>query len=486
MVEAGAYRFAGDMHLPADLIERALHFRTECYDPTCRDDDVRGEVAWPFRLPLRKIVDFQGRHLGYGAALQAMLAQFEAAGGQLVLGARLTSVQPSGSLSPQAVAWRLTFADSKVVESASVVLNMPRPALRRVTGLEEAFGASRWAALGCTARKFPPKVTEGPTTTKVYAVYEDAWWVSKLGFLRGVREDLASEPPVSMHYHDGEVLCTSGEADVSGAELWRPARETPIAARGRCRGVLQVFYRHSQSCPASFPTCMTFWAEQRCRSASDPATVTHKGSGVGPSRPKDASAGDEAGALARAVHSKLLRMHAGDFAAANISAADVAAISSPNALLFANWFHEGTLPGASSGLLTGPQDLIYDAAEGLPRACGGGGPLTHEEYEERVLGTGPWAQPGALGRGLHVANNDFAAAPAAEWHGPWAEDPLLLAERLLAKGFGLRPPAWLNATYYAARVLRAGRGGGAARDGGIGGAGAAGAWTYHSTAGVLV
>ena len=41
------------------------------------------------------------------------------------------------------------------------------------------------------------------------AIYEDAWWVSKLKLLRGVRENLTGEPPVAMHYHDGEVPLAS-------------------------------------------------------------------------------------------------------------------------------------------------------------------------------------------------------------------------------------------------------------------------------------
>ncbi|CAE7329682.1 unnamed protein product [Symbiodinium necroappetens] len=34
------------------------------------------------------------------------------------------------------------------------------------------------------------------------------------------------------------------------------------------------------------------------------------------------------------------------------------------------------------------------------------------------------------------------------WHGPWAEQSLLAAERLLAKAFHLQRPEWLNETYY--------------------------------------
>lgn len=450
MVDAGAYRFAGDMHLPADLITRELGLRSACYDPTCRDDDVRGEVAWPYQLPLLKIVDFQGRHLGYGAALEALLARFEAAGGTFVTGARLIGLTSAAApmqraplghekASPRTTRrWRLAFEGGRELESGAVILNMPRPALRRVKGLEEVLGPERGSAVGCTARAFPPALKEGATTTKVYAIYEDAWWVSKLGLLRGVRENMTTAPTVSIHYHDGEVLCTDGAPDAGGSPGWVPAREAP--QRERCRGVLQVFYRHSQSCPAAFPGCMEFWANLRRANFSDPVTVVRAGT---------AAEGD---ALLAAVHGKLLAMHADELAAAKIPADSIAG---PSTLLYSVWHHEETLPAQDAGLLTGPQDLIYgDAAGGLPAACGGGASasLSAAAWEERVAGSGAWAAEGPAA-GLHIVNNDFAATAASRWHGPWSEASLLATERLLKRVFKLQRPRWLNASYYDRNVL---------------------------------
>jgi predicted NAD/FAD-dependent oxidoreductase len=176
VVDAGAYRFAGDMHLPADLIH-TLGLLSVCYDPTCVDE-VKKEVPWPYQQPLRKITDYAGRHLGYGAAIDEMLARFTAAGGKIVLDARLTSVAADTgcALGAAAPCWRLSFADGRSARSASVVLNMPRPALAAVGGLSTAL-AARWPAISCTAREFPPSITEGATTTKVYAVYGDATWL---------------------------------------------------------------------------------------------------------------------------------------------------------------------------------------------------------------------------------------------------------------------------------------------------------------------
>ena len=48
-------------------------------------------------------------------------------------------------------------------------------------------------------------MTAGENPPAAKAIYQDAWWVSKLDLLRGVRENLTTEPPVAIHYHDGEV-----------------------------------------------------------------------------------------------------------------------------------------------------------------------------------------------------------------------------------------------------------------------------------------
>jgi len=315
--------------------------------------------------------------------------------------------------------------------------------LRRIAGMAEAVGNQRWAALSCTAREFPRSLSEGATTTKVYAVYEDAWWVSKLDLLRGLRENLTTSPPVSIHYHDGEVLCSDGQRDIGGAVGWKPARDVDPPRR-RCRGVLQVFYRHSQSCPAAFPECMDFWAGLPRSNESNPVTLV------------DATTYAAGASLLRSVHEKLVEMHGAQLDAAGISSEEIAAIAPPSALLFSVWYHDGTFPARDERLLTGPQDLIFRDRGGgaLPAACSGGaGPLPATAYREHVLGLGEWAS-GPDGQGLHVVNNDFVATEATAWHGPWAEQTLLAAEQLLARAFELKPPGWLNSSYYEQHVLQ--------------------------------
>mmetsp|Transcript_86494 Transcript_86494/g.253157 ORF Transcript_86494/g.253157 Transcript_86494/m.253157 type:complete len:521 (-) Transcript_86494:147-1709(-) len=418
LVDVGAYRFAGDMHLPADLIETALKLPSVCYDPTCTDDDVRGEVVWPYNEPLRKVVDFAGRNAGYGAPLELMLGQLRSAGARVQFGAELSGVEQA------AEGWRLHFLSGSSAEVGSLVLNVPRIVLSRVTGLQKAF-AGRWPAVSCVDRSFPKGVTEGRGTIKVYAVYEDAWWVSRLGLLRGTLEEMDTNPPVSIHYHDGEVLCRTG-IDAGGAQIWKPARE--VADRSVCRGVLQVFYRHSQLCPASNPGCMDYWAGLPRANASDPLTIAGAGSSV-----------------VEAVHKKLLAMHASNFHALNVSAAGIEA---PKAVAYSFWARADVLPPGDRGLLSSPADVIFD--RDLPESCGAG---SVRDYQDMVQGTGAWA---GVAPGLHLANNDFCAGRSAAWHGPWAEMSLLGAERVLLGAFKLPRPAWLNESYYAREVQGAG------------------------------
>eukprot|EP00931_Biecheleriopsis_adriatica_P062107 TRINITY_DN37398_c0_g1_i1.p1 TRINITY_DN37398_c0_g1~~TRINITY_DN37398_c0_g1_i1.p1 ORF type:complete len:526 (+),score=65.23 TRINITY_DN37398_c0_g1_i1:64-1641(+) len=437
VLDVGAYRFAGDMHLPADLITKALKLRSVCYDPTCNDDDVRAEVKWPYKLPLSKIVDFDGRHLGYGAALKAMLVEIEDAGGHIYLGAELHSVKRDDLRK----VWKLQFKTNGQLKapaemaSNSVLLNLPRSALERVGGLQEAT-SSRWPALQCSARQFPSTVTEGATTSKVYAIYEDAWWVSRLGLLRGVRENLTTSPPISIHYHDGEVVCIGGGEDAGGSLRWVPARQA--SKRQKCRGVLQVFYRHSQSCPSSFPDCMNYWTKVPRRNMSDPLTIVSKG-------PRSTHAEN---ALILDVHQKLVEMHKTELISSGLSEEDIEALAEPSTLAYSVWYHQGTFPVGDEHMLSGPQDIIYSASDGFPSSCG---VKSVEEFEDAVEGTGPWTN---VGRGIHFANNDFYASSSSTWHGPWAEQSLLGAERMLVKAFGLKRPRWLNATYYGKQVLQ--------------------------------
>lgn len=417
VVDVGAYRFSGGMHLPADLIERALKMPSVCYDPTCNDDDIRKEVTWPYAEPLKKVVDFAGRNVGYSAPLEAMLGQLRLAGARLHFDSELVGIHRASS------GWQLHFSNGHSVEVATVVLNVPRGVLAKLDGFPQAV-AGRWPAINCTDRSFPKGLAEGRGTVKVYAVYEEAWWVSRLGLLRGTAEEMHTDPPVSIHYHDGEVLCRGG-VDAGGEPLWRPARE--VVQRKGCRGVLQVFYRHSQLCPASNPGCMEYWAGLPRANASDPLTIV----------------GAES-KLAQVLHSKLLSMHAETFEKLNVSSKG---IKLPSAVAYSVWTRTGMLPEGDRGLQVSPEDVIFSGKR-LPEHCGAS---SVPDYLDMVEGVGAWA---GVAPHLHLVNNDFSASSSTSWHGPWAEMSLLGAERILRKAFNLSRPTWLNGSYYEKEVLR--------------------------------
>jgi hypothetical protein len=80
----------------------------------------------------------------------------------------------------------------------------------------------------------------------------------------------------------------------------------------------------------------------------------------------------------------------------------------------------------------------------LGGACGVDG-LTEDEYRATAL------QP--FGKGaVYMANNDWVAQDVHYFFGDWAEESLVQAERALYK-LGVPRPAWLNETYYKAKIV---------------------------------
>eukprot|EP00755_Sulcionema_specki_P027469 Sspe_Gene.1795::Locus_596_Transcript_5_9_Confidence_0.560_Length_949::g.1795::m.1795 len=73
--------------------------------------------------------------------------------------------------------------------------------------------------------------------TKVYAVYDNAWWYSVLGKMQGSFGNRTEELPLAGRYHDGPVRCVVGEGRDGGAVY----SETPVAF-GNCTGALLVHY----------------------------------------------------------------------------------------------------------------------------------------------------------------------------------------------------------------------------------------------------
>merc|ERR1712083_1287281 len=95
----------------------------------------------------------------------------------------------------------------------------------------------------------------------------------------------------------------------------------------------------------------------------------------------------------------------------------------PSSLAYSVWYHQGTFPPGDQRMLSGPQDIIFPAAQGIPASCGVD---SVTKYQDAVEGTGSWTD---VAPGIHFVNNDFSATVTSAWHGPWAEQSLLGAER---------------------------------------------------------
>jgi len=91
-----------------------------------------------------------------------------------------------------------------------------------------------------------------------------------------------------------------------------------------------------------------------------------------------------------------------------------------------------------------PVKVTYKGGDaGLAKVCNVTG-LTLEEYSHKILAP--------VGPGIWVANGDFAATPTETWDGAWAQDSLVLAERVLHK-LAIPKPSWLNGTYYQSQII---------------------------------
>ncbi|KAJ8600903.1 hypothetical protein CTAYLR_010430 [Chrysophaeum taylorii] len=181
-IDVGAYRFAHEMHLPSDLI-RHFGFDEACYEPDCAPDS---EVN---NYTLYKIVN-DSNAAGYHMPLAAMAAKLE--GARFFYGARLVGVHPGLALQ----------FDNYTVTARSVLLNLPRSAIKQLDAKDTLFVdpiAER--LLGCD-----PCGGERFFQIKVYCVYEYPWWRARLGIEEGYFTDVDTNPPFVGRYHDGPIF----------------------------------------------------------------------------------------------------------------------------------------------------------------------------------------------------------------------------------------------------------------------------------------
>ena len=408
-VDIGAYRFAFEQHLPADLIRHALKLPTACYMPSCAREPLDGN------LTLHKLTDPRtNSSSGYATALDRMLADLKAAGAVLRTGAALEAViGAADGGSGLALHWR---GGGGATAAPNVFLNLPRHALMKLRGDSAVFTEAQPAARALYNCSHELKddgdynlTYTKETSVKVYLVYEDAWWRTELGLVEGEVSSPskgADDPSVYIRYHDGPVHCEP--------------------TTGKCRGALLVQYAHSLQAGSAY--YMPF----RGANASDPLTVI-------PAAARPVEGGEAArgaGGLPALIHAKLLKMHAAQLKAKGIAPAAVAA---PTAAVLGYWPHE-----LAESLHPAPTPLSFSTAA-LPPCLHG---VDSKSYSALVRKPVPSRQ-------ILVANNDWWLEESKlDLVAPyWAEVGLRVAERVLHDHMGMAKPAWLDEAYFESNVL---------------------------------
>jgi len=409
VLDLGAYRFTPDMHLPGDVILKVLKLPVACYEPSClpANADFPPPFVFNYTAPLVRIVGPDGMPAGYVTAIEGMVDRIRRLGGQVFLGARLTDFAPAKSGGRA----RLVFGQ-QAVEAGTVLLNLPRQEILRLPSLRAATPARTVKMQECVKFDmpgdfFPPgqKFDLGRSLTKAYAFYDEAWWHTRLNKTEGQWPANAFIPtntslgiPVGIHFNDGPVRC---DAPALG-----------------CRGFLQVFYS---------PSGESFYEDLR-PSPWQPLGVV--------------KAGADAGGRLRQLHAAIMEATAELFSAAGAEPPQ----EPPSLLAVGVWDRQGQGYTAPTKVYYSKSASTPGGPDPLERACGVPG-LSEEEYRRSVL------QPlGPGGAGPLVANNDFVAAETERLYGDWAEESLLQAERGL-RLLGHGRPAWLDASYYEAKVL---------------------------------
>jgi len=385
VVDVGAYRFSKQQHLPADLILH-LNLSSQCYKPDCATED---------NMTLYRIVDDDGDSRGYDTAMRVMVEQLEAAGARLFFNHELTAIlRPAGAASTclgEASPMHLSFRNGAQVQARSVLLNIPRNEIKRLREDSLIFDSPLSARLLRNCTSIPLMAF------KVYVVYEDPWWLTKLNISEGYFSSPDREPRFYGRYHDGAI------------------RRLPGGRVGA--GALEVLYNYT--------TDGTYdWYLKYRQNKSDPLTI---------SQDPD---------LLSKVHARLMEFHAESFAAKHVNAS---AISPPMKVVMGLW--------GNVGFLTNPMPANVDAQfRSYPKeACLGS--ISPDQYIAAV--SSPTDDLPCRHR-VFVANDDYFWATYSGSGCCWAENSLKPAEKLLHDRFALAKPTWLDAGYYASDVLRYG------------------------------
>jgi hypothetical protein len=387
-LDIGAYRFAFQQHLPADLLRGPLNMSTTCYIPSCKPEPLDDNLV------LHKLVDpSTGDSAGYGSALVAMMKQLSAKGVQMFLGHKLDAIHGSGPRGAELV-WATEGQQGSVTTYAEegVLLNLPRHALQALRPDSVIFQettADTQQLFRCSAELYGNESTEA--CAKVYFVYEDAWWITKLGLVEGEVKSLETDPPIYIRYHDGPTQCHEK----------------------LCRGALLVQYAHTREDGAS-------WYVQFQHDVKQTLGVFTSGH-----------------AMLTAVHQKLMNMHAAALHAAGV---DPDKVSKPTTAVVGFWQH------AKEVILSpAPDPLTFSVGKPLPACLNGVSSASYWKQTRKPI----------QDRQIFIANNDWWLEESSLDLMPpyWAEVSLRTAERVLHDHMGLDPPSWLNKTYFQRSIL---------------------------------
>lgn len=380
-LDIGAYRFAFQQHLPADLLRGPLNMSTSCYIPSCKPEPLDDDLV------LHRLVDpITGDSAGYGSALIKMMAQLSSKGVRMMLRKRLEAIHASG---PRDI--KLLWAGGDETHSTGVFLNLPRHAVEALSSDSVIFQeapAPTQQLLRCSAELDGHESMEA--SVKVYLIYEDAWWISKLSLYEGEVEALETNPPIYIRYHDGPTQCR----------------------QHGCRGALLVQYAHTLESGAS-------WYMQFQRDWNQTLGVF------------------TSGPLLTEVHQKLMVMHAEKLQAAGVSPD---AMLKPVAAVVGFWSHAKQVT-----LAPAPDPLSFSSGVPLPSCLHGVSPAA---YWQRIR------KPILSRHVFLANNDLWLEEPIVDLMPPyWAEVSLRTAERVLHDHMGLKRPPWLNQTYYRRSVL---------------------------------
>lgn len=203
-LDIGAYRFGKSMHLPSDLIINKFKLPVQCYEPSC-------SINPELNQTLYRIVDAEGRSAGYATPIRMMLKELVAAKVRVFYEHQLTGIYDADPTTAAAdedePSSALHFAGGEVATARAVLLNLPRNAIRRLDPRSVLFGDDPTAPPTQILRNCAPcGGGEGSLAVKVYAIYDDPWWLTKLNLSEGKFTSLDAMPPLVGRYHDGPVV----------------------------------------------------------------------------------------------------------------------------------------------------------------------------------------------------------------------------------------------------------------------------------------